>query len=326
MKSHIPNRTRSTPRAGERSAFTLIELLVVIAIIALLAAILFPVFAQIREKARAASCASNEKQLAMGVLQYVQDSDEYPPCGLNYAAIQADGYRSNLGTGWAGQIYPYVRNLNVFCCPDDKQAGTMYPVAASSTVFGPAVDYSYNPNLIGGLDNHIVLMPVARLSSSTQTVLFSETSETRWAKQGIDIQDGEALAVNYLVMSGIYNGHDACAIGTSINGCNSNNGLSTDTGPIGCQGLTALWPSPGGVDPSYPTGRHLNGSNYAFWDGHVKWLQGANVSAGENPNTGSPTWTPSPSLNAVCTAGYAQAGGTLGTMNGAPIAFTMSVN
>jgi prepilin-type N-terminal cleavage/methylation domain-containing protein len=64
----------------KRNGFTLIELLVVIAIIAILAAILFPVFAKVREKARQASCASNEKQLGLAFVQYIQDYDESMPC------------------------------------------------------------------------------------------------------------------------------------------------------------------------------------------------------------------------------------------------------
>ena len=71
---------RPSPRPGRPGAFTLIELLVVIAIIAILAAILFPVFARARENARRASCQSNEKNIALGFKQYIQDNGEkYPP-------------------------------------------------------------------------------------------------------------------------------------------------------------------------------------------------------------------------------------------------------
>src|ERR1700712_3723500 len=95
-----------------RTGFTLIELLVVIAIIAILAAILFPVFAQAREKARQISCLSNEKQLGIALMQYTQDYDEFYPCG-NYVT------GGHYGQGWAGVLYTYVKSANVFACPDD---------------------------------------------------------------------------------------------------------------------------------------------------------------------------------------------------------------
>ncbi len=100
-----------------KRGFTLIELLVVIAIIAILAAILFPVFAQARDKARAASCLSNCKQIAMGILQYTQDYDElFPPSRFNTQANDASATRFSP---WSVQIYPYVKSTGVFGCPSD---------------------------------------------------------------------------------------------------------------------------------------------------------------------------------------------------------------
>ena len=109
--------------------FTLIELLVVIAIIAILAAILFPVFAQAREKARATSCLSNVKQLGLAFAQYVQDNDE----GWPFEHINGYGGATNLlgARAWASAIYPYAKNRQIYKCPSDK-----YPTVASS--------YSYN--------------------------------------------------------------------------------------------------------------------------------------------------------------------------------------
>src|SRR5579872_5502809 len=104
------------------SGFTLIELLVVIAIIAILAAILFPVFAQVREKARQSACMSNEKQLALATLQYVQDYDETLPLGDQV------GTADIIGTSWDGRpvanaydwryaIFPYSKNGQISTCP-----------------------------------------------------------------------------------------------------------------------------------------------------------------------------------------------------------------
>ncbi len=101
----------------KRSGFTLIELLVVIAIIAILAAILFPVFAQAREKARQAACLSNMRQLSTAVMMYVQDYDESYPMTANYN----DG--SGPRTIWTEMIQPYVKNEGIFKCPSAIQPG-----------------------------------------------------------------------------------------------------------------------------------------------------------------------------------------------------------
>jgi len=104
--------------------FTLIELLVVIAIIAILAAILFPVFAKVREKARQTSCASNMKQIGLAVIQYTQDNDE------KYPARQYHGSNSDT---WRISVFPYVKATGVFACPSNP-SGTVkgydgYPIS-----------------------------------------------------------------------------------------------------------------------------------------------------------------------------------------------------
>src|ERR671911_538305 len=103
-------------RAGPRPrrGFTLIELLVVIAIIAILAAILFPVFAQAREKARSASCLSNIKQLGLTLQMYAQDYDETLP---NHAADTANFLDAKAPANWAKAVSPYAKNTQIFSCP-----------------------------------------------------------------------------------------------------------------------------------------------------------------------------------------------------------------
>ncbi len=110
-----------------RKGFTLIELLVVIAIIAILAAILFPVFARAREKARQTSCLSNVKQMSLGMLMYVQDYDEKFP-------YYAQGsYTVDPWVFWPHQLQPYIKNWQVYRCPSSPYGaemtyhGTYYP-------------------------------------------------------------------------------------------------------------------------------------------------------------------------------------------------------
>lgn len=102
-----------------QSGFTLIELLVVIAIVATLAAILFPVFARARENARRASCASNLKQIGLGIMQYTQDYDERMP--QRRMTNQDDWYRS--------LIFPYVKSTGLFRCPSNplKRLSAIFP-------------------------------------------------------------------------------------------------------------------------------------------------------------------------------------------------------
>jgi prepilin-type N-terminal cleavage/methylation domain-containing protein/prepilin-type processing-associated H-X9-DG protein len=122
-----------------RRGFTLIELLVVIAIIAILAAILFPVFARAREKARQASCQSNEKQLALGFLMYVQDYDEsFPPSWSATGGRFPQAYDH-----WPALIYPYIKNTDLFDCPTSPDK------ASRNIVSGGSYDGNYGFNYDG---------------------------------------------------------------------------------------------------------------------------------------------------------------------------------
>jgi len=104
---------------GRRRGFTLIELLVVIAIIAILAAILFPVFAKAREKARQASCTSNTKQLATAWMMYVQDYDETAPNAYGWTGS------GNMYPMIWDQLTPYIKNQGIWVCPSKYWGVTM---------------------------------------------------------------------------------------------------------------------------------------------------------------------------------------------------------
>ncbi|MEJ5296245.1 MAG: prepilin-type N-terminal cleavage/methylation domain-containing protein [Fimbriimonadales bacterium] len=114
---------------SRQRGFTLIELLVVIAIIAILAAILFPVFAQAREKARQTQCVNNMKQIALGVLQYVQDYDERFPFSI-YLTVQNN--QPCIFTLY-NAMFPYIKNVDIVLCPSDRQA---FNVTGSFGQFG----------------------------------------------------------------------------------------------------------------------------------------------------------------------------------------------
>ena len=128
-----------TSATNHRNAFTLIELLIVIAIIALLAAILFPVFNRARENARRASCQSNLKQIGLGIMQYTQDYDE------RYPMMYSNTPGGTLAVpSWRQTIQPYINSAQVFRCPSNTQNTTVDDAARDSY---PAINRSYSGNI-----------------------------------------------------------------------------------------------------------------------------------------------------------------------------------
>ena len=212
----------------KRSAFTLIELLVVIAIIAILAAILFPVFARARENARRSSCQSNLKQIGLGFAQYTQDYDEKFPIG------RADD--ENLS--WARTLQPYLKSSQIFQCPSETNGPDL-----SFGQWGFS-DYWANRNLCGyasgGYNDNPVSLNISALNASALVVLMGDGAKGD--------NSGIAAGVDDSGRPGYIRGAVIPLVTTASN----------DNWTI----------------------RHLEGANYAFADGHVKWLKPNKIGGG----------------------------------------------
>ncbi|RYZ85274.1 MAG: DUF1559 domain-containing protein [Proteobacteria bacterium] len=240
-----------------KKAFTLIELLVVIAIIAILAAILFPVFGRARENARRSSCQSNLKQMALGLKQYTQDYDEKFPLAANSANTTA-GYAS----AWAPAIQPYIKSLQLFQCPsdDDKNGVSTDPSQEGYS------DYWYNAALsltwAGG-----AAAPDYRASGINEAALLNSS---------LTIMLGEGDGNNLSTGSYRANG---CTLAGAMNAAGPALVASTN-----CD-VTTYYAKAIGVAKGHRN--HLSGSNYAFTDGHVKWQR--TFEEADNQSTASAT-------------------------------------
>ncbi len=247
-------------------AFTLIELLVVIAIIAILAAILFPVFATARDKARATACSSNLKQIGLGFVQYCQDYDELVPQDIS--VVQNSPV---LKINWADELNPYLKSANVYTCPSDPTL----PISSSNIV----MSYAINANM--GNDNQTNApknpLQMSQFTAPAVTVLLTEI-------QGFgrgSLLDGSQGALSTRGREG-----SAFCLPTGDCGTPANN--AGNWGVLYATGYftnTVLPVATGGgnYDKIFTDkGVHNEGSNFAFADGHVKWLRGTSVSAGYN--------------------------------------------
>jgi len=178
--------------ARSKYAFTLIELLVVIAIIAILAAILFPVFAAAREKARAVSCLSNEKQLGLGLIQYSQDNNEYAVM----AWFGPNGYNASGGPvyKWMDAIYPYIKSQQVYSCPDfvdNLNLGVTGNFIQSSQLKGTDDTHygSYEINATywnsGGIGANCIAPAASVFNDDVKLAQMRHPSTTIWLADGV---------------------------------------------------------------------------------------------------------------------------------------------
>lgn len=222
-----------------KTGFTLIELLVVIAIIALLAAILFPVFARARENARRSSCQSNLKQMALGVKQYVQDYDEcFPLYSLNADILQ---------NGWMRQLQPYTKSEQIFQCPSETTAAVALPSSGASPLTNGTNDYFYNENIgFKGIYNNSVF-------SYSGTVKESEIE----------------YSANIILLGDHASGNEA----NYANCMECTGGVESPSNPAPTGMAPYKWPVGGSSGNATVAIRHLDGANYAFVDGHVKWYK-----------------------------------------------------
>jgi prepilin-type N-terminal cleavage/methylation domain-containing protein/prepilin-type processing-associated H-X9-DG protein len=232
--------------ARPRRGFTLIELLVVIAIIAILAAILFPVFAQARAKARQATCVSNLKQLGNAMLMYVQDFDEtFPHVPANRVGVDA---RIDWGKDtWAyNDVYvvlqPYVKNYKVFFCPDRNRfvGDAFFLPGTKNEVWGYGYHWSSGygergnksslwnrgDGCVGPIRGEVLPgHPISRVAQPSTFPVLGDTGDT--PRQTL---------------------HTAC--------------YDVRQKPFS------------GWNSDLPTGgRHSHGNNFVFADGHVKWYR-----------------------------------------------------
>ena len=234
--------------------FTLIELLVVIAIIAILAAILFPVFARARENARRASCQSNLKQIGLGLMQYTQDYDERLPPSRATGHIYFGAF-DNQAMPWHLAVQPYTKSFQLFKCPSSTLTGNVNwsnmgagDIISQSYVCNGTGNTTYNP-MWGGLQpmNEAGAAgggtSLARLNNVAQLIIVGERSVANGDPEYYrpDTTGNFSLlnhlsTANFLFADGHVKSMKPLATGTPINMWNVDNTTNpgdTSPGPAG---------------------------------------------------------------------------------------------
>jgi prepilin-type N-terminal cleavage/methylation domain-containing protein/prepilin-type processing-associated H-X9-DG protein len=259
--------------------FTLIELLVVIAIIAILAAILFPVFARARENARRASCQSNLKQIGLGIMQYTQDYDERFPIGrYNWTAGGNDlpwGTYPKNRVGWNHMIFPYVKSVQLFQCPSAPRATNAGDCWENGFCPTGQTQYAMNAMMTGG-SGQGRSVSMAQLSFPALSIMAKDG--TPYGTAGADSYDSPNMGWNVDYT------------------WDNNQDWSTEMGQVDSQGNKAALT------------RHLDGGNYLFSDGHVKWFSAAGMRPNQSgarlnrPTAGADPKGPTYCLDSSCSS------------------------
>ena len=257
-----------------RGGFTLIELLVVVAVIAVIAAILFPVFAGIRERGRRTQCLSNERQLGMAILQYAGDNNE---------ALYSTPFTPIPGVGWAGSCLPYMKDPAILACPSDSKS-------PENDSYEKVVSYALNSNLGGNpiypkypKSHEATIAPAHSLSmlvSPASTVLLFEVSDCLVNFSSVVCQGKACIAAELTSPSGNGVGVSyGSGVGPTYPNCPSGGQFRAGEGGFaryatGDMGGRALNNGTGS------TPRHKEGASYLACDGHVRWLKPDAVSSG----------------------------------------------
>lgn len=259
----------------KRNAFTLIELLVVIAIIAILAAILFPVFAQAREKARQTSCLSNMRQLGTALLAYTIDYDEYMPVAFPKIAPVNGGNSTDMP--WDMQVQPYIKNVQIFTCPSDSQGR-----AASSAV--PWFDGSYKTKRLSRSYAYVGRVATKQWinTGKSPNTRDSNTGMSDWGKSPTIISAITSPAET-LAVTEIWSPNQGTLSDSMVGGSWGSFFTDCDTSKLAGRTFPSTAPIdnfPGPCASTFTTRKpmlgHTNQCNYIFCDGHAKvqrWAQ-----------------------------------------------------